>query len=77
MAFAPGFFAPGVAEGRPRIFIAHGTFDVTLPIDQTSRVIAPQLTDAGYDVEYVEFDGVHSLPAEIVDRAMIWWLGEG
>jgi predicted esterase len=77
IAFSPGFFAPGTAEGRPRIFIAHGTLDVTLPIDQTSRVIAPQLTDAGYDVEYVEFSGVHSMPSEIVDRALTWWLGGG
>jgi phospholipase/carboxylesterase len=75
IAFSPGFFAPGTAEGRPRIFIAHGTLDVTLPIDQTSRTIVPQLTDAGYDVEYVEFNGVHSMPSEIVDRGMSWWLG--
>ena len=70
IAFAPGFYAPGTTEGHPRIFIAHGTLDVTLPIDQTSRLIVPQLTDAGYDVEYVEFSGVHSMPSEIVDRAI-------
>jgi len=75
IAFAPGFVAPGRAEGEPRIFIAHGTLDVVLPIDQTSRVIAPQLTDAGYEVAYVEFEGTHSLPPDIVDRAIAWWLG--
>ncbi len=74
MAFSPGFLAPGEVAGQPRIFISHGTQDVVLPIDQTSREIVPQLQSAGYAVEYVEFDGLHSVPDDIVEDALDWWL---
>jgi predicted esterase len=77
LAFSAGFSAPGVAQGRPRIFISHGTLDVVLPIDLTGRMIASQLRDAGYAVEFVEFDGLHMVPDEIIDAALAWWLREG
>jgi len=77
MAFSPGFVAPGEAEGQPRIFIAHGTQDIVLPIDTTSRVIAPQLRADGYAVEFVEFDGLHQVPDDIVDDALDWWFNDG
>jgi hypothetical protein len=30
--------------------------------------------EAGYAVEYVEFDGLHSAPDDTVDDALDWWL---
>jgi len=77
VAFSPGFVAPGEPEGRPRIFISHGTQDIVLPIDQTSRLFAPQLVADGYAVEYVEFDGLHLVPDDIVADALEWWLNDG
>ena len=77
MAFSPGFFAPAEPVGLPRIFIAHGTQDIVLPIDQTSRLFAPQLREAGYAVEFVEFDGLHMVPDDVVADALEWWLGDG
>jgi phospholipase/carboxylesterase len=73
MAFSPGFMAPADQRGEPRIFISHGTKDQVLAIDRTSRRIAPQLLRAGYDVEYVEFDGPHTVPPEITRRALDWF----
>jgi phospholipase/carboxylesterase len=75
MAFSPGFFAPALPHGRPRIFISHGTRDQILPIDNASRVIVPRLQRQGYDVKYVEFDGRHTFTPAILDQAAGWFVG--
>jgi phospholipase/carboxylesterase len=72
IAFSPGFLAAPAPAGSPRIFISHGTRDEILPIDRCSRRLAPGLQRAGYDVEYVEFDGGHTVPPEIARAAMEW-----
>ncbi|HET7093965.1 MAG TPA: hypothetical protein VFI22_10815, partial [Thermomicrobiales bacterium] len=74
VAFSPGFFAPPLRIGKPRIFISHGVRDRVLPIDRCSRRIAPQLRAEGYEVEYVEFDGGHEVPTDIARRALAWLL---
>src|SRR5215212_4313855 len=74
MAFSPGFMAPADQRGAPRIFISHGTKDQVLAIDRTSRRIVPQLTRVGYDVQYVEFDGPHTVPPEIAHQGLDWFL---
>src|SRR5215216_6573336 len=74
MAFSPGFMAPADQRGEPRIFISHGTKDQVLAIDRTSRRIAPQLARAGYEVQYVEFDGPHTVPPEIARQALEWFI---
>lgn len=76
LAFSPGFMAPADERGEPRIFVSHGTRDDVLAIDVTSRRVAPRLRRAGYDVRYREFDGGHSVPAEIARDAVDWWLGD-
>ena len=73
MAFSPGFMAPADQRGEPRIFISHGTNDQVLAIDRTSRRVAPQLARAGYDVQYVEFDGPHTVPTGIARQAVDWF----
>lgn len=75
IAFSPGFLAPARQHGMPKIFISHGTADVVLAIDKTSRRIVPQLRGAGYDVVYREYDGPHSVPDSIVKDAVAWFLG--
>jgi phospholipase/carboxylesterase len=74
MAFSPGFMAPADQRGEPRIFISHGMKDQVLAIDRTSRRITPQLARAGYDVQYYEFDGPHTVPSEIARQALDWFL---
>lgn len=75
LAFSPGFMAPVRIEDQPRIFISHGTADEVLPIDVCGRRIRralrshPQLT-----LEYREFEGPHTIPAEMKDAALQFFL---
>ena len=76
VAFSPGFIAPASVVGQPRVFVSHGTHDPILPIDACGRPIVAGLRKADYDVEYVEFDGGHEMPEQIV-RTAFRWLGGG
>ncbi len=75
LAFSPGFMAPARQEGKPSIYISHGTGDTVLPIDACSRKIVPRLERAGYTVRYHEFDGPHTVPPEITREALNWFRG--
>ena len=70
VALSPGFMAPEELRGRPRIFVSHGIHDRVLPIDPCSRRLVPLLRRAGYDVEYVEFDGGHTVPPDVARAAL-------
>jgi phospholipase/carboxylesterase len=70
VAYSPGFLIGITPEGRPPILITHGTQDTVLPIDQTSRVIVPELRRDGYDVDYREFVGPHAVPLEVANEVM-------
>ncbi len=74
LAFSPGFAAPVETHGSPRIFVSHGVGDRVLPIDACSRRLVPALQKAGYDVDYREFDGGHSVPPEMVSAAVARFL---
>ncbi|HJQ00467.1 MAG TPA: hypothetical protein VJ851_02600 [Jatrophihabitans sp.] len=76
LAFSPGFAVPPDLLGRPRVWISHGTEDAVLPIDRCARPTARSLSQAGYDVNYQEFVGPHTVPPDTVDRAFRWWLAE-
>lgn len=75
LAFSPGFVAPAADRDAPRIFVSHGRRDTVLPIDRCGRRVASLLGQAGFDVEYEEFDDGHTIPAEVLDTAMEWFLG--
>ena len=62
-------------QGKPKIFIAHGVKDTTMPIDVSGRANVKQLKEEGYDVTYHEHDGGHGTPAEITREAILWFLG--
>lgn len=74
IAFSPGFAAPAAQRGTPPLFLSHGVGDSVLPIDRCSRVLAPRLRAAGYDVIYEEFDGRHTVPPAIARRAFAWFV---
>lgn len=74
IAGSPGVMQPAAVEGKPRIFISHGTADNVMPIDDTSRKFVPRLKALGYDVTYREYDGRHVLPPEIRREAYEWWI---
>lgn len=72
VACSPGFVVPAPAHGHARFFISHGTDDQILPIDQTSRLIAPRLRSMGYDVTFRVFAGRHEMPPEVLAEGLKW-----
>lgn len=76
LAFSPGFMAPLNTRGRPKVYFSHGRHDGVLPIDRCSRRVVPALRNGGYAVCYREFDGAHSVPAEIVAESVQWLTGK-
>jgi predicted esterase len=72
VAFSPGFMAPQLEHGRPRVFVSHGLDDPVLPIDRCSRRLVPRLQRSGYYVTYREFPGAHTVPPEIASEAARW-----
>lgn len=73
MAFSPGFVSAAGQRGSPRIFVSHGTRDEVLPIGG-SREMVPRLRESGYDVEFVEFDGPHTVTRAIARQAYQWFV---
>lgn len=74
LAFSPGFMAPLIQRGRPKIYLSHGTQDTVLPIYRCSRQLVPQLLEAGYEVRYQEFEGPHTVPAALAQEAVTWFV---
>ena len=72
VAFSPGFLKQVDRNGKPRVFVSHGTRDIVFHIGTSSRAIVRQLRDEGYDVTYQEFDGGHEVPDAIVRDAFVW-----
>jgi len=72
IAFSPCILAPAARVGRPRIFISHGTEDRILPIDNCGRRLAAQLVSSGYEVQFHEFTGPHTVPPDMARAAMRW-----
>lgn len=76
IAWSPGFIRASEERGAPSIFVSHGTQDRMLPIDRCSRVLVPALRASGYEVYYREFDGPHTLPPEIAEASVGWFLAD-
>jgi len=74
IAFSGGFMAVFTQEGAPKVFIAHGLNDEQLPIETSGRANATKLKAAGYDVQYIEFSGLHAIQPVIVDMAIQFFL---
>ena len=72
IAFSPGYFLPRERHGKPRVYISHGTRDRVLSIGQTPRRVVRELESKDYDVLFREFDGPHTVPAEVLAEAMEW-----
>lgn len=70
IVFSGGFMSVFMQEGSPKVFISHGLIDEQLPIDTSARKHAAKLKAAGYDVELVEFNGLHIIHPPIVQMAV-------
>jgi phospholipase/carboxylesterase len=73
IAFSPGFIISSARKplGAPRIFVSHGAEDPVLPISQTSRQLIPLLRKAGYEVDYREFNGGHTIPSAMAQASVL------
>lgn len=76
LAFSPGFVAPMRLEGKPRLFLSHGTADPVLNIDLCTRRLVPKLRQAGYPLILREFEGGHELPEEIAVTALAFLMAQ-
>jgi phospholipase/carboxylesterase len=74
IAFSGGFMSIFQQEGAPEVFIAHGLVDEQLPIETSGRANATRLKAAGYNVQYVEFNGLHAIEPVIVGLAVEFFL---
>jgi len=72
IAFSPGFLVAKQRQGKPLIYVTHGTDDEILPIDSTSHRLVPALRTAGYTVEFRVFAGPHTVPPPIAHEAFEW-----
>jgi predicted esterase len=75
IVIAGGAMNPIRRKGKPKVFIAHGTNDQTMPIDLTGRLYSKQLKDEGYSVTYREYEGGHGTPISVVREAFVWLVG--
>lgn len=73
MAFSPGG-ARGSRPPRPAVFVAHGTRDGVLPVEN-ARAIVERLSGEGCVVSYREFEGGHEVRADVAAEAIRWFLG--
>jgi phospholipase/carboxylesterase len=74
IAFSGGFMSIFTQEGAPKVFIAHGLRDEQLPIETSGRANATKLKAAGYDVQYIEFNGLHAIQPAIVGMVIEFFL---
>ena len=76
VAVSPGYYAPPAPpNGRPRIFVGHGTRDNVYSAAGSRRTIVPRLQSAGYDVTYFEFDGPHWVTEDAARELLRWLVG--
>ena len=48
-----------------KVLQSHGTIDQILPFKAATR-LHDLFTEAGFDVDFIEFEGVHTIPAESI-----------
>ncbi len=61
---------PDVRVGHPRVLMLHGNADEVFIPGGCVPLLLPGLQDAGYDVQYIEFEGRHEISTEFSRRMM-------
>jgi phospholipase/carboxylesterase len=72
--YSPGYLISVAAVGKPEYFVTHGTRDQILSFDNTKNVIVPTLRDAGYSVDFRQFDGGHGVTAQLLETSVDWFV---
>lgn len=73
LGFSPGFLVVPEPRGKPRVMVTHGTEDPVLSFEVTRDLIVPELRRRGYTVEFVQFDGGHTVSLEVATDAFQWF----
>jgi predicted esterase len=73
IALAPGALIADGPVGKPRVFIAHGRGDTTIPIRASDEIVR-KLRASRYAVMYRTFGGGHEVPDAISKTAVRWFL---
>jgi phospholipase/carboxylesterase len=67
-----GMVIPRTAPtGKPKFFMSQGIQDPST-VTQIGTVIDAALVADGYDVDYVQFTGVHEVPDSLAQQAIAW-----
>ena len=74
IGLSAGFINLYVPQGWPPVMVTHGDADEQLPAEKHGRLHAEKLRQDGYRVDYVEFEGGHSLTPVIAERAVRFFL---
>jgi phospholipase/carboxylesterase len=74
IAFSPGYMRAPAAEIKPKVFISHGSDDPVLSAIRCSHRIVARLERDGYDVQFREFPGSHTVPRDVSAGAIDWFL---
>ncbi|ODN68706.1 alpha/beta hydrolase [Methylobrevis pamukkalensis] len=74
MAMSGGFMSVTSPQGEPKVFVAHGRNDEQLPVARAGRGKVAELREAGYDVTYLEHDGIHKLTPDVAEAAVRFFL---
>jgi len=74
IAFSAGFMNLYLPQDWPSVLVVHGNADDQLPAERHGRVHAAKLKADGYRVEYLEFDGGHSMPPQVVAEAVKFFI---
>jgi phospholipase/carboxylesterase len=72
ISFSATLIPRNVPTGKPKFFLAHGINDTLDNITQIGDPLDASLVAAGYDVDYVRFDGGHEAPDAVVQQAIAW-----
>jgi len=73
LAFSPGFLDTRFNRGAPRVFVSHGNSDQILRFEYTSERIVPYLKSRGLTVEFMPFEGGHTIPPDVGAAAFRWF----
>lgn len=74
LSFSPNAIYAKYVQGKPNIWISHGTQDGVFSSDYTKTKIVPVLQENGYTVNYVEYDAAHTLPTATARQSVQWFL---
>lgn len=65
---------PAAVSGAPDIFVTHGKQDNIYPYWHSRYFVVPALQKAGYAVDYLEFNGPHSVTPPVSEKIMQWFV---